>query len=156
MADRLVVGQQPVGMLLSPDGDTTAVLREGSDVAVLARQGGWTRVRLEGWIWEPSTLPPDSATGDVLTLEVLRANPAQFAGRRVDADSREVHPLLPPRAGGRGWLRRRRDDPETLGMAPVQVAAGLNSDALPGAAPRRVGANPPLLADSRFALLRKG
>ena len=84
MADRLVVGQETVGLLLSPDGDTTAVLKQGTDMAVLARQGGWTRVRLEGWVWEPSTLPPDSASGDVLTPEVLRANPGQFAGRRVE------------------------------------------------------------------------
>ena len=53
-------------------------------MAVLARQGGWTRVRLEGWIWEPSTLVPDSTSGEDLTLEVLRANPDQFAGRRVE------------------------------------------------------------------------
>jgi len=84
MADRLVVGQSHAGLLLSPDGDTTAVLREGTDMAVLARQGGWTRVRLEGWIWEPSTLPPDSSDTEVLTVEVLRANPDQFRGRRVE------------------------------------------------------------------------
>lgn len=84
MADRLVVGQQEVGLLFAPGGDTAAVLREGSDMAVLARQGGWTRVRLEGWIWEPSTLAPDSTSGEDLTLEVLRANPDQFAGRRVE------------------------------------------------------------------------
>lgn len=84
LSDRLVVGSDAAGLLVYPDGDTAAVLREGTDLTVLARQGGWSRVRLEGWIWEPSTLPPDSAAGDALTLEALKANPHQFRGRRVE------------------------------------------------------------------------
>lgn len=84
MSDRLVVGSDAAGLLLSPDGDTTAVLGEGTDLTVLARRGGWTRVRVEGWIWEPSVLPPDSASDETLTLEVLRANPQQYRGRRIE------------------------------------------------------------------------
>jgi hypothetical protein len=84
LSDRLVVGSDAAGLLLNPDGDTTAVLKGGADLTILARQGGWSRVRLEGWVWEPSTLPPDSAAGDALTLDALRANPHQFHGRRVE------------------------------------------------------------------------
>ena len=84
LSDRLIVGSDAVGLLVYPDGDTAAVLQEGADLTVLARQGGWSRVRLEGWVWEPSTLPPDSAAGDALTLEALKANPHQFRGRRVE------------------------------------------------------------------------
>jgi len=84
LPDRLVVADAPVRLLVSPDGDTVAVLRPGADVAVLARQGEWARVRLEGWVWEPSTLPSDSAAAtDSLTAADLRANPEQYVGRRV-------------------------------------------------------------------------
>ncbi len=84
LSDRLVVGSDAVGLLVYPEGDTAAVLQAGTDLTVLARQGGWSRVRIEGWVWEPSTLPPDSATGDALTLDALKANPQQFRGRRVE------------------------------------------------------------------------
>lgn len=84
LPDRLVVAEAPVRLLVSPEGDTVAVLRPGADVEVLARQGEWARVRLEGWVWEPATLPSDSAAAsDSLTASDLRANPEQYVGRRV-------------------------------------------------------------------------
>ncbi len=84
LSDQLIVGSGSAGLLRSPDGDTTAVLMEGADLTVLVRQGGWSRVRLEGWVLEPSTLPPDSVAGDSLDIEALRSNPQQFRGRRVE------------------------------------------------------------------------
>lgn len=84
LSDRLVVGSDTVVMLWSPDGDTTAVLRRGTDLTILARQAGWTRVRVEGWVWEPSTLPPDSMAGEALSIDALKSNPQQFRGRRVE------------------------------------------------------------------------
>ncbi len=83
LPDRLVVGSESAGLLVSPEGDTAAVLRSGTDVEVLAREEGWTRVRLEGWVWEPSTLPPDSAESAFAVAD-LRANPERFRGRRVE------------------------------------------------------------------------
>lgn len=83
LPERLVVGSEAAGLLISPEGDTAAVLRPGTDVEVLAREEGWTRVRLEGWVWEPSTLPPDSAES-AFDVADLRANPERFRGRRVE------------------------------------------------------------------------
>lgn len=83
LPDRVVVGGESAGLLVSPEGDTAAIVRSGTDMEVLARQGGWTRVRLEGWVWEPATLPPDSVPGTEITVSDLRANPEQFRGRRV-------------------------------------------------------------------------
>lgn len=83
LPERLVVGSEAAGLLISPEGDTAAVLRSGTDVEVLAREQGWTRVRLEGWVWEPSTLPPDSAES-AFDVTDLRANPERFRGRRVE------------------------------------------------------------------------
>lgn len=82
-ADRIVVGSGSAGLLVSPDGDTAAVVGPGTDLEVLAREGAWTRVRLEGWVSEAATLPPDSATGGFSVAD-LRANPDQFRGRRVE------------------------------------------------------------------------
>lgn len=82
-ADRIVVGSGSAGLLVSPDGDTAAVVGPGTDLEVLAREGAWTRVRLEGWVAEAATLPPDSAAGE-FTVADLRANPEQFRGRRVE------------------------------------------------------------------------
>ncbi|MDH3427604.1 MAG: hypothetical protein OEM23_04135, partial [Gemmatimonadota bacterium] len=48
MSERLIVGAAAAGLLLAPDGDTAAVVEAGTDLTVLSRQGGWTRVRLEG------------------------------------------------------------------------------------------------------------
>ncbi|MFW6039779.1 MAG: hypothetical protein ACOC9N_01735, partial [Gemmatimonadota bacterium] len=82
-ADRIVVGSAAAGLLVSPEGDTAAVLGPGTDLEVLGREGAWTRVRLEGWVSEAATLPPDSVAGD-FTVADLRANPEQFRGRRVE------------------------------------------------------------------------
>ncbi|MGI9038875.1 MAG: SH3 domain-containing protein [Gemmatimonadota bacterium] len=90
LADRLVVGSGSTPLLVSPEGDTAAVLESGTDIEVLARQGGWTRVRLEGWVWEPATLAPDSAGVARFSVADLRANPEQFRGRRVEWKVRYV------------------------------------------------------------------
>jgi hypothetical protein len=84
LADRLVVASGSTPLLVSPEGDTAAVLEGGTDMEVLARQGGWTRVRLEGWVWEPATMAPDSAGDAAFGVADLRANPEQFRGRRVE------------------------------------------------------------------------
>jgi hypothetical protein len=84
LPDRLLIDEGPVLLLVSPEGDTVAVLSPGADLAVLDRRGDWARVRLEGWIWEPSTLPADSAAAsDSLSASDLRTNPTQYVGRRV-------------------------------------------------------------------------
>jgi len=84
LPNRLLIDEAPVLLLVSPEGDTVAVLNPGADLSVLDRRGDWARVRLEGWIWEPSTLPADSAAAsDSLSASDLRANPTQYIGRRV-------------------------------------------------------------------------
>jgi len=84
LPNRLLIAEAPVLLLVSPEGDTVAVLSPGADLSVLDRRGDWARVRLEGWIFEPSTLPADSAAAsDSLSASDLRANPTQYVGRRV-------------------------------------------------------------------------
>ena len=84
LPDRIVVSGNGVQLHVSPSGDTLASLRPEADLEVLARQGSWARVRLDGWVWVPSTLPADSAAAsEDLTPADVRANPDQYRGRQV-------------------------------------------------------------------------
>jgi len=80
---RIVVRGEGAELQVSPSGDTLAHLRPEADLEVLARQGSWARVRVEGWVWVPSTLPADSAAGGQLTPNDVMANPDQYRGRQV-------------------------------------------------------------------------
>jgi len=74
-------------ILTGPDGDPLAQTRPGAELEVLARQGSWMRVRLEGWIWAPSGTETDSVSTDIVTQvgpEELAQDPDSFRGRVVD------------------------------------------------------------------------
>ena len=84
LPDRILVLGEGVQLHVSPSGDTLAALRPAADLEVLARQGSWARVRVEGWVWVPSTLPADSAmASEDLSPADVTANPDQYRGRRV-------------------------------------------------------------------------
>lgn len=86
----LTAGEQSalVGAVLdSPQGDTVARLRPGARVRVLAREGDWTRVRIEGWARTSALVDPDSAAGPVLAdipRDSVQADPDRFRGRLVE------------------------------------------------------------------------
>ncbi len=81
---RIVVSGSDVSLHVSPSGDTLATLWPDADLEVLAREGSWARVQLEGWVWVPSTIPADSAAATAaLTPRDVSANPAQYRGRQV-------------------------------------------------------------------------
>ncbi|MEK6254876.1 MAG: hypothetical protein N2B05_09295, partial [Gemmatimonadales bacterium] len=84
LPDRILVSGAGVQLHVSPSGDTLASLRPDADLEVLARQGSWARVRVEGWVWVPSTLPADSAVAsEDLSPADVTANPDQYRGRQV-------------------------------------------------------------------------
>lgn len=78
------VGSGTVGLLLSPGGDTTAVVRSGAQLGVMERREGWARVRLDGWVpvGDLVRTAADSAVADVSAAD-LEANPDKFRDRRV-------------------------------------------------------------------------
>lgn len=84
LSERLVVQGGSVRVRVSPEGDTVATLRPGADLRVLAREGDWSRVRLEGWVRTSEVATADS-TGvrDELRPPDLRANPDQYRGERI-------------------------------------------------------------------------
>lgn len=79
-------GDRPVAILSGPDGDTLASAGPETELRVLAREGNWIRVRLEGWSWAPEGEGAESAeAGAVLDLTPgeVAANPQGARGRTV-------------------------------------------------------------------------
>ncbi|MEX2465920.1 MAG: hypothetical protein WD995_03370 [Gemmatimonadota bacterium] len=76
-------------ILSSPDGDTLAFSSAEGDVQVLARQGNWTRVRLDGWVWRPRATEgdapdaDDAPVGDVTPDMLTGQGGDAYVGRRV-------------------------------------------------------------------------
>jgi hypothetical protein len=103
-------------ILSTPDGDTLAVLAPSTNLQVLAREGNWTRVRLEGWIWLPEgaddglgvsfradatrasvSAAPDDYRGDVVQwdLQFISLERAE----EIRTDFYETEPFLLTRVG---------------------------------------------------------
>jgi hypothetical protein len=82
--ERLRVGGTPARLYLSPEGDTVGVVRPGADLAVVARDGAWVRVRVNGWVRAADLLPADSATQrSALSAADLKLNPDEYQGLQV-------------------------------------------------------------------------
>ncbi len=82
----------PEGSIIftAPDGDTLGRVDAGSDLRVLAREGSWARVRLEGWAWVPELEEPagvrDSPPATDLTPADLSGDPARYLGELVELE----------------------------------------------------------------------
>ena len=113
------VGPGGAPILTSPDGDTLAHARPTSDLQIVARDGNWARVRLEGWVWMPAgaaaDAPAPTEAPGALVPEDLTRDPAAHVGRVVSwslqfisleraeeirTDFRQGEPFLLTRFGG--------------------------------------------------------
>ena len=65
-------GSSDAPILSTPDGDTLAISAASTNLRVLAREGNWARVRLEGWIWLPED--GDGGLGTSLRTDVTLAS----------------------------------------------------------------------------------
>lgn len=82
-----VAGRTGTTLLENPAGDTLARLAPGASVQVLAREGEWTRVRVEGWTFGASLGQADSVAAGVLRdvpADSLATHPELFRGRMVE------------------------------------------------------------------------
>lgn len=67
----------------SPGGDRLGSLAPGARTTVTARERGWVRVRVEGWVREADLSVADTALRGTLSAADLRADPEATAGRLV-------------------------------------------------------------------------
>lgn len=95
-------------LLDNPAGDTVATMRPGATVEVVARDGEWSRVRVEGW-----TVSGAFESGDATSRAVLR---------EISRDSLQAHP-----EGHRGRLVEW-----TLQFITVQEAERFRTDFIEG------------------------
>ncbi len=72
-----------VPLRIGPNGQVLAMLDSGVIVAPQARERGWVRVRVEGWVQESYFVPSDTAFGATLSAADLRADPEGHRGKLV-------------------------------------------------------------------------
>lgn len=106
-------------VLAAPGASRLALLDAGTIVQPLAREHGWVRVRIEGWVTERELAPADSSFGAALTAADLRADPEGTKGKVVRW---EVQLLSLQTADP---LRRElaRDEPYLLARGPGAESA---------------------------------
>jgi hypothetical protein len=67
----------------APDGRALATVQPGATLAPLARDRGWVRVRMEGWVREKDLAPVDAALGTSVSAADLRAAGDSARGRTI-------------------------------------------------------------------------
>ena len=70
-------------LFVAPGGKQTGDLVSGAIVEPLARDRGWVKVRLEGWVNEKDLNPADSSFGSAVTAADLRTDPEGSKGKIV-------------------------------------------------------------------------
>jgi len=68
---------------LAPDGRRLAALDSSAGVAVLARERGWTLVRVEGWVPDSVLVPEGGSMLTAISAADLRAEPERYIGQTV-------------------------------------------------------------------------
>lgn len=82
-----IAGRGGSTLLESPAGDTLARVAPGASVQVLAREGDWARIRVEGWTFTASLSAGDTTATPVLRdvpAATLAEAPDRYRGRVVD------------------------------------------------------------------------
>ena len=70
-------------LFVAPSGKQTGDLVSGAIVEPLARDRGWVKVRLEGWVNEKDLNPADSSFGSAVSAADLRTDPEGSKGKIV-------------------------------------------------------------------------
>lgn len=79
-------GRLGTAVLSGPDGDTLAHASPGTELRIVAQEGNWARVRMEGWVWRPEAEeaePRDTAVFTNVTPKELADSPERYTGRVV-------------------------------------------------------------------------
>jgi len=79
-------GSTSAPILSAPGGDTLAISTPSTNLRVLAREGNWARVRLEGWIWLPEGTDGRVSIRTDVTLADVAAAPDAYRGQVLQWD----------------------------------------------------------------------
>jgi hypothetical protein len=72
-----------VALRAAPDARPIATIAAGATLTPLARERGWVRVRLEGWVQERDVEPADTSIRSGVSAADLRADPQGSRGKVV-------------------------------------------------------------------------
>jgi len=72
-----------IALRAAPDAKALATVAQGTTLTPLARDRGWVRVRLEGWVPERDVAPADTSVRTGVSAADLRADPAGTRGKLV-------------------------------------------------------------------------
>ena len=72
-----------IALRAAPDAKPLATVAQGTTLTPLARDRGWVRVRLEGWVPEGDVAPADTSVRSGVSAADLRADPAGTRGKLV-------------------------------------------------------------------------
>ncbi len=82
-AGATMVAHRRSELLMAPGGKRVAALDSSASVAVLARERGWTLVRVEGWVPDSALVPAAGSMLTAISAADLRAEPARYRGETV-------------------------------------------------------------------------
>jgi hypothetical protein len=72
-----------IALRAAPDARPLATIAQGTTLVPLARERGWVRVRLEGWVQEREVAPADTSVRTGTSAADLRADPLGSRGKVV-------------------------------------------------------------------------
>jgi uncharacterized protein YgiM (DUF1202 family) len=81
--DSTLIPTGNVALRAAPDAKPLATLAQGTTLTPLARDRGWVRVRLEGWVSERDVAPADTSVRMGVSAADLRADPVRSRGKLV-------------------------------------------------------------------------
>ena len=74
---------QPLVLRDAPDGKPAGSADSAARVRIVARDHGWARVQLDGWVRESELVPVDSAAVSAVSAADLRSDPDHYRGSVV-------------------------------------------------------------------------
>jgi hypothetical protein len=81
--DSALVPTANIPLRAAPDAKPLATIAQGTTLTPIARDRGWVRVRLEGWVPERDVAPADTSIRMGVSAADLRADPAGSKGKVV-------------------------------------------------------------------------
>jgi pyruvate/2-oxoglutarate dehydrogenase complex dihydrolipoamide acyltransferase (E2) component len=73
----------PIVLRAAPDGKPAGSADSAARVRIVARDHGWARVELEGWVRESELIPVDSSSVSAVSAADLRSDPEHYRGSTV-------------------------------------------------------------------------